>query len=191
MRGIFLDIETNGLDNDIHSPLEVCVNIYELHNMTCIAEYSSLDNCSERQWVMQSDPKALLINWITFEEVKDAKMHNEVCEDLAELFLTHEIDKTNSVFICQNPSFDRGFFNQIMPIEIQQELELPYHWLDLASMFWSRIVDTNRDHIMETPIPLSKDSIAEYLSIPKEEKPHRALNGVRHLISCYRQLFSV
>lgn len=191
MKAIFLDIETDGLDPDMHVALEIGVSIYDLHKMTCITEYSSLIRCSERQRVFDSDPEALKINGITYEELKEAKEASVVCGDLTELFLTHELDKTNSVFICQNPSFDRGFFPQIMPVDTQHELELPYHWLDLASMFWSRIVDTNRDHIMETPIPLSKDSIATYLGIPKEEKPHRALNGVRHLISCYRQLFSV
>lgn len=191
MKAIFLDIETDGLDPDMHQALEVGVSIYDLHTMTCLIEYSSFLRCSERHWAFGSDPRALAINGITFEYVKDAKEASDVCSDLAELFLAHEIDKTNSVFICQNPSFDRGFFPQIMPVETQHELELPYHWLDLASMFWSRIVDTNRDHVMKSSIPFSKDAIAEYLGIPKEEKPHRAINGVRHLISCYRALFDV
>lgn len=191
MRGIFLDIETDGLDPDMHQALEVGVSIYDLHTMTCICEYSSFVRCSERHWTFGSDPRALEVNGITFDDVKDAKEASEICCDLAELFLSHEIDKTNSVFICQNPSFDRGFFPQIMPIETQHELELPYHWLDLASMFWSRIVDTNRDHVMKSSIPFSKDAIAEYLGIPKEEKPHRAINGVHHLIACYRALFDV
>lgn len=191
MKGIFLDIETNGLDDYIHSPIEVCVSIYELHNMICITEYQTLIKCCEKSWLMASDPRALKINGITFEEVKDAKMHNEVCDDLSEMFLAHEIDKTNSVFICQNPSFDRGFFNQIMPIETQQELELPYHWLDLSSMYWGRMVDPSKEyngHVMEKTIPLSKDSIASYLGLPPENKPHRATNGVHHLIECYKAL---
>ncbi len=33
---------------------------------------------------------------------------------------------------------------------------------------------------------LSKDQIAEYFGISAEEKPHRAMNGVEHLIKCYR-----
>lgn len=191
MKGIFLDIETNGLHPDNNSPLEICVSIYDLHGMLCIEEYSSLIHCSERQWVLGSDPKALAINGITYEEVKDAKTHNEVCEDLTEMFLSNEIHKRNAAFICQNPSFDRCFFNQIMPIETQQELELPYHWLDLASMYFARSIDVEKPvngHNLPHLIRLSKDAIATYLGVPVEVKPHRATNGVHHLIECYTAL---
>lgn len=191
MKAVFLDIETNGLDPDLHSALEIGVSIYDLHNMSCLSEYSSFIRCSQRCWLFDSDERALAINKITFDDVKNAREPSEVCGDLSELFLTYDIHKSGSVFICQNPSFDRGFFPQIMSVETQQELELPYHWLDLASMFWSRIVDTNRDHDMETTVPFSKDAIAEYLNIPLEQKPHRAINGVHHLIACYRALFQL
>jgi DNA polymerase-3 subunit epsilon/oligoribonuclease len=155
--------------------------------MLCLAEYSSFILCSERHWNFGSDPRALAINGITFQDVKDAPQPDSICGDLAELFLTHDIHKRNSVFICQNPSFDRGFFPQIMPVETQHDLELPYHWLDLASMYWAlcRMAST------QLVPPLSKDSIAAYLGIAKEENPHRALNGVHHLIACYRKLFNV
>lgn len=198
MKGIFLDIETDGLDPDMHQALEVGVSIYELHTMTCICEYSSFIRCSERHWTFGSDPRAFAINGITFEDVKDAKEASEVCSDLAELFLSHEIDKTNSVFICQNPSFDRGFFPQIMPVETQYELELPYHWLDLASMYWIKMlvpqkvngcIITYHPNIRRPP--MSKDAIAYGLGIPPEEKPHRAINGVNHLIACYKALIEV
>lgn len=188
MNAIFLDIETNGLNPDINSPLEICVSIYDLSSMLCIQEYSSLINCSERQYILSSDPKALEINCISLEEVVNAKMYNEVCKDLTEIFIFNEVHKKNSVFICQNPSFDRIFFNQIMPLETQEEIELPYHWLDLASMYFSRLIDVRKPiNVHNSPylIPLSKDSIASYLGIPPEKKPHRAKNGVHHLIECY------
>ncbi len=195
MKGIFLDIETNGLDSDINSPLEICVNIYDLHSMLCITEYSSLIQCSVKCFVYESDPKALLVNGITFDEVKDAKTSYDICEDLTKLFLSHEIDKTNSVFICQNPSFDRSFFNQIMPIEVQQDLELPYHWLDLASMYFIKNLvpqevngRTVRYHPNIRTIPCSKDAIASFYGLPIEGNPHRATNGVKHLIECYRAM---
>jgi DNA polymerase-3 subunit epsilon/oligoribonuclease len=159
--------------------------------MLCIEEYSSLINCSERQYVLASDPKALAVNGITLEEVVNAKMHNEVCEDLTDMFLANDIHKSNAVFICQNPSFDRIFFNQIMPVETQEELELPYHWLDLASMYFARSLNVENPvngHNLPHLIRLSKDSIASYLGIPPEKKPHRATNGVHHLIECYTAL---
>lgn len=195
VRGIFLDIETNGLDCDIHRSLEICVNIYDLHNMLCIGEYSSMIHCSEFEWDNECDSKALEINGITYKDVEHAKMHREVCEDLVELFLSLEIDKTNSVFICQNPSFDRGFFNHIIPIEIQKELDLPYHWLDVASMYFIKNLvpqKINGRTVTYHPnirlIPCSKDAIASFYGLPIEGKPHRATNGVHHLIECYKAI---
>ncbi|MDE3048090.1 MAG: hypothetical protein KGI83_07075, partial [Verrucomicrobiota bacterium] len=40
------------------------------------------------------------------------------------------------------------------------------------------------------PLPwetgFSKDLIAQQYALPGEEKPHRAMNGVRHLLLCYQ-----
>jgi len=198
VKGVFLDIETNGLDPYLHSPLEISLSIYDLHNMECISSYTTFIECSEREWVIHSDPQALKINGITYDQVKEGKSFECICEDLVELFLSYEIHKTNSVFICQNPSFDRAFFNQIMPVESQNEIELPYHWLDLASMyFMENLVPkkvngrTVRYHPHITTIPCSKDAIASYYGLPIEGKPHRAFNGVQHLITCYKALMGV
>jgi oligoribonuclease len=194
VKGVFLDIETNGLDPYLHSPLEISLSIYDLHTMECISGYTTFIECSEREWVIHSDPQALKINGITYDQVKEGKSFECICEDLVELFLSYEIHKTNSVFICQNPSFDRAFFNQIFPVETQNEIELPYHWLDLASMYWAKNIDVNKTingHSMPRIIPLSKDAIASYYGLPIEGKPHRAFNGVQHLITCYKALMGV
>lgn len=63
---------------------------------------------------------------------------------------------------------------------------MPYHWLDLASMYW--MVIHEEGSIKDAEISVSKDSIARRLNLPVEEKPHRAINGVQHLIECYRAL---
>ena len=194
MKAIFLDIETDGLDPDIHLALEIAVVGVDLHNMSCMFEYSSFIHCSENHWDMHSDPEALKYNGITFNDVKDAKRPHQVSGDLVELFLSYELDKTNSIFICQNPSFDRAFFPQIMSHETQRELDLPYHWLDLASMYWAKSVNPKKPvngHNSPRTVPMSKDAIAKYLGLPSEEKPHKALNGVKHLIDCYKAIFEL
>lgn len=191
MKAIFLDLETNGLDYAQHSVLEIGVVLYDLHDMTCMCEYSTFVKCLEKQFIFGSDPESLAFNGITFADVNSGKEPSEICEDLAELFLMYEIDKKTAVFICQNPSFDRPFFDQIMPVETQKELEVPYHWLDLASMYWGRTIDLSKPvngHNVGSSLSLSKDSIAKSLGLSKEAKPHRALQGVRHLMECYKAL---
>ena len=197
MKAVFLDTETDGLDPDVNTALEIAVCIYDLHTMTCIDEYSSFIRCSERQWCFGTS-EAHKVNGILWDDVKDAKESSEVCDDLCELFVTHEIDKINSVFICQNPYIDRSFFPQIMSLETQQELELPYHWLDLATMYWMKMLTpknikgrTLTYYPAIGVVPLSKDAIANALGIHPEKKPHRAMNGVKHLIACYKALLEI
>lgn len=193
MKGVFIDIETTGLDFDIHEALEVAIVIVDLNNYSEQFAYTSCIKCDECTW-SRADEKALAYNGFTRHENQvHSKDIFEVGKDLEEFFIKHEIVKGRAVFICQNPSFDRPFFLQLMSQERMIDLKLPYHWLDLASMFWIKyygscfpipsldmpIKDLNYE------ISLSKDSIAAHFGIAPEQRPHRALNGVMHLIKCY------
>ena len=51
-------------------------------------------------------------------------------------FARNKIKRGEAVFICQNPYFDRAFFAQLIDPDTQEKNLWPYHWLDLASMFW-------------------------------------------------------
>ena len=75
--------------------------------------------------------------------------------------------------------------NQIINLKSQEKLKLPYHWLDLASMFFG--VNAIKDEL-PWGSGLSKDNIARYLNLPEENSPHRAEQGVDHLILCYDKL---
>ena len=87
----------------------------------------------------------------------------------------------------QNPSFDRAFFAQIIDPDLQEKLLWPYHWLDLASMYWAKALTKEKTEANKMPwvTGLSKDKIATVYKLPAEGKPHRAMNGVDHLILCY------
>lgn len=189
MLGIFLDIETNGLDLFVHRSLEIALRVLDLYTGEEKALFTTVVKQPIEEWE-KSDLKSLQINGFTFEIVNKGKSEEEVANAIQELFTKLKIDRTNAVFICQNPSFDRGFFSQIIPPHNQETLKWPYHWLDLASMFWG--VGLFKAKEKDSPYPwetgFSKDQIAQSLIIPLEEKPHRALNGVNHLISCYEKL---
>lgn len=187
MKGVFIDLETNGLDSFQHSVLEIAICIVDLRSLRTLHEYQTFVRISEREFSFASDPDALMINKITIDEIRSGKEIDDIKDDLVELFLSYEIEKSNSVFICQNPSFDRRFFDKIFPVELQKDIELPYHWLDLASMYWVKTCYPLMNS-QETKISLSKDSIAKSLGIKPEKKPHRAMNGVKHLIECYEKM---
>jgi oligoribonuclease len=179
--GVFLDTETNGLNPNRHQILEIAFKIIDVENGEQKSSFESLIAITESSWG-NGDPESLKVNGFSWKEVMNGKTLPIVSEEIKRLFLKHRIVRGEAVFICQNPSFDRAFFNHIFTTEEQEALKLPYHWLDLASMFWAVC-------IMEGKYPwvlgYTKDKIANAYHLGSEAQPHRAMNGVNHLLSCY------
>lgn len=186
MLGVFLDIETNGLDPFVHIPLEIACKIVDLKRGTLLSEYERVIRSSESDW-SHCDSYSLLVNGFRKDEILSGVPKEVVSKEIQELFLTCNIRRGNAFFICQNPSFDRPFFGKIISAYKQEELLWPYHWLDLASMFWAKVLVTEQV-VHEFNLNVSKDTIAGRLGLPSEERPHKAMNGVNHLLACYSEL---
>lgn len=179
--GIFLDTETNGLNPNKHQILEIAFRIIDVENGERKDSFEALIAVTESAWA-NSDPESLKVNGFSWQEVMDGKTPRLVSQEIKHLFSKHKIVRGEAVFICQNPSFDRAFFSHILTTEEQEALKLPYHWLDLASMFWAV-------SIMQGKYPwvlgYTKDKIANAYHLGPEAQPHRAMNGVDHLLRCY------
>lgn len=186
MLGIFLDIEANGLNHQVHRILEIALSIVDLNTGKVKADYESVILLSEIDW-KKSDPKSLEINGFTWEEIQKGRSSQTVSKEIISLMKQFNIQRKKAVFICQNPSFDRVYFSQLIHPDEQEKLNWPYHWLDFASMFWAlsiRLAKTKKEKLpWETGI--SKDAIAKRYQLSSEKQPHRAMNGVRHLLLCY------
>lgn len=186
MLGIFLDSETNGLNPLKHQILELAFKILDVDTGAEMGSYHSVIRITEDEWNL-SDPNSLKINGFNWEKVLTGKPKEEVSNDVLEIFKHQGVKRGEAVYICQNPSFDRIFFSYIVDPDIQERLRWPYHWLDLASMYWAESIHNNR----EKPIPFpwetgfTKDKIANLYNIGSEPAPHEAMNGVTHLIECY------
>ena len=182
MRGIFVDLETTGRDASKHVVLDICVAVVDMTSCDNIAQYHSCITCSADDW-LRSEPKALQVNGFDESALIQGKSIERVSYELLGFLVNLQLTRYNSFFMCQNPTFDKPFFDKIITLENQENYDMPYHWLDLASMYWivkgvGNIGDIN----------LSKDAIARNIGRPIEEMPHRATNGVRHLIECYKVL---
>lgn len=192
MQAIFLDIETTGLDPQIHRAIDIAFRIVNFDDYHIVTSYQSIIKQQPHEWLLH-DPVSLRINGYTWNDVCEGNESSIVSEEIKKIFSTHNIVRGSSFFICQNPAFDRVFITQLIPIPIQEELQWPYHWLDLASMHWALL--QQKCHLEKRALPsklsLSKNEIAERYNIPSESLPHRAMNGVDHLIACYEAVFKI
>lgn len=181
-----MDTETSGLDIRQHKVLELAFQLVDLSDSTVQASFSSLISLSKEEW-QKSDAVSLAVNGLTWEEVSKGQPLATVSSQVKELLVRQGVKRGQAVFICQNPSFDRNFFTQILDIKTQEQLQLPYHWLDLASMYWAYAMHQAKEK--NTPFPwetgFTKDKIAAHFHLSSEQRPHRAMNGVAHLIKCY------
>jgi oligoribonuclease len=185
--GVFLDTETNGLNPKIHRIIELALKIVDLHSGILKDEYQAMVTHPIEVWE-KSDPESLAINGFKWSEVSQGKPSPLVSQEIIDCFTKWGIRRKKAVFICQNPSFDRSFFTQLIDTDTQELLSWPYHWLDLASMYWALMLEKAKKGEGRLPweTGLSKDSIAAYYHLPQEAKPHRAMNGVDHLLLCYQ-----
>lgn len=182
MLGIFFDSETNGLDVQKHRLIDLAYKIVDVGNGKILESYQTLLQLSYEDW-KKSDPSSLKVNGFSWYDLKDGKKPSQVAEEVKLSFKRCGVSRGKGVFICQNPSFDRAFFSQLINADTQEKLNWPYHWLDLASMYWGQYIQEKKNPPRETEI--SKNKIAETLKLPPEADPHKAMNGVDHLILCY------
>lgn len=186
MRAIFLDTETGGLDSTKHPLLEIAFVIEDLLTKETLSSYSSLIKPSITDWNL-CDRDALRINGFKLQEFEGAKTIQEVADEILEIFQKLNIHRKNAVFICQNPSFDRAYFAKLFHPQFQESHKWPYHWLDLASMYWAIRLNEGKK---PWDNGLSKDKIALDLGLGCEKAPHRAMRGVEHLKLCFDKLFN-
>lgn len=191
MLGIFLDSETNGLNPFVHRVIEIALKLIDLQTQKVVASYETLVYVEKEAWDL-SDKTSLHINGLTYAEVSQGKKKELVSQDIQALFKENNIQRGSSFFICQNPSFDRMFFAQLINPEKQESLNWPYHWLDLASMYWAVSMRKGQKDPKCYPwvTGISKNKIADVYYLPPEQMPHRAMNGVDHLISCYQAVLA-
>lgn len=192
MLAIFLDIETNGLDARSHTPIEIAFSINDVTENKHLLSYHSVIAVSEAAWEF-TDPRSLLINGFSWEKTSSGKPIHIVANEITERFQSCGIKRGESVFICQNPTFDRAFFSLIIDVYMQEKLNWPYHWLDLASMYWALKIKELQESNQTFPqtISLSKNDIAAKYALPPEKEPHNAMQGVEHLIRCYEAVLNV
>lgn len=187
MQAIFLDTETTGLDPMIHRILEIAFKVVDISSGYVIMTYQAIIKQPFEIWERR-DPSSVEVNGFTYEKIQVGKEEATVRLEIMQIFEDLKIARGSTIYICQNPAFDRNFFSQLFDMHTQEQKQWPYHWLDFASMYWALQVKAFRE--IGEPFPhdfkLSKNAIAQRHQLPEEPCPHSALNGVDHLLLCYR-----
>jgi oligoribonuclease len=184
---IFLDTETTGLNPEKHRIIEIAYKVINSLSKRVVISYESIVSQPLEVWAA-ADPESLKINGFVWEQLLHGRTEQVVADTIANDLNHLELGQKEGVFICQNPSFDRSFFLQLINADIQEHFGWPYHWLDLASMYWA-VCTLSKAPALTKESELSKNAIANFYGIPAEEHPHRAMNGVNHLIRCYEAIF--
>jgi oligoribonuclease len=187
MLAIFLDMETTGLDPQKHRAIDLAFKIVNLSLGSLVKEFQCLIRQPQEAWDLR-DPFSITINGYTWDEVSKGEDPITLGRQIVNTFTEAGIQRGKAIFICQNPGFDRAFFSQLVDVYTQESLNWPYHWLDLASMYWSYLSKQYIDRQIPFPesVNLSKNEIAKAFQLSEEQNPHRAINGVNHLIQCYQ-----
>ena len=188
-RAIILDTETTGLDTSKAKVVEIAFKVVDISSGDCLESFQSVVALSKEEWD-RADPVALKINGFTWDDVQTlGQPSSDIAVNICSLFSKLKLSPQTSFFLCQNPSFDKAFFSQICPPSVQKSYGFPYYWLDFASMNWAlmakEIVLGKR---LPFRIPFSKDGIAQSSGLPPENSPHRAMNGVDHLLLLFSKI---
>lgn len=189
MLAIFLDTEATGLEVSRHHLIDLALKLIDVNSGREIGHYQSLVKISPTAWDLR-DPSSIEINGYTWQEVSQGKEPATIRQEIITLFQSCGISRGKAFFLCQNPSFDRAYFSQIINTYDQEKLKWPYHWLDFASMYWALSVKKAIQEKKALPeeVSLSKNVIAALWGLPEEIHPHKAINGVQHLIQCYSKI---
>jgi len=168
---IVLDIETTGLDPKRHSIIEI--GAIDFHNPT---NYFN-EKC--QIWIgAEVDPGALEVNGFTLEEIQDQKIISQ--EELISNFKIWTDSIEDKTIAGQNVDFDISFL-----IESTKRFGQNFNWgkrkVDQHSIVYAHYLKRNiKPPVKDGMSNLDSDTIMNYVGLPPEPRPHRALNGAKY-----------
>ncbi|MBK7711923.1 MAG: 3'-5' exonuclease [Bacteroidales bacterium] len=167
---IVLDIETTGTDPRCHSIVEVGAIDFD-----CPGNYFN-ERCQIWEGA-EIDFRALEINGLTLNDIQDQTILTQ--KELLTRFRSwtdHIEDKTIS---GQNVDFDINFLNESSG-RCGLNFSLGKRKVDQHSIVYAHLLKSNiRPPLKEGFSDLNSDFIMNYVGLPSEPKPHRAINGAR------------
>lgn len=169
----FVDLETTGLDPDVHEIIEIAMvqarqpDLHVLEEWDCKIRPSRIETAT---------PKALEVNGYTPEGWGNAVSLQAAMNQFI-------VRKHRAILVAYKVDFDSSFLKRAMK-ETGHAADgtdpLGYYVLDGLSMAWQALYGA---------VPQFRlSAIALYLGLEPEPEPHSALNGARLLYQVYHKL---
>jgi len=167
---IVLDIETTGLDPGRHSIIEVGAIDFD-----CPGNYFN-ERCQIWDGA-EIDLRALEINGLTLDEIQDQT--NLTQKELLSRFMSWTVQIEDKTIAGQNVDFDINFLNESYA-RCGLSFILGKRKVDQHSIVYAHFLKRNiRPPLKDGFSNLNSDFIMNYVGLPSESKPHRAINGAR------------
>jgi DNA polymerase III epsilon subunit-like protein len=167
---IVLDIETTGTDPSRHSIIEVGAIDFD-----CPGNYFN-ERCQIWDGA-EIDSKALKINGLTLNEIQDQTIFTQ--KELISRFMIWTDRIEDKTIAGQNVDFDINFLNESSR-RCGLNLSLGKRKVDQHSIVYAHFLKRNiKPPLKDGFSYLNSDLIMNYVGLPSEPKPHRAINGAR------------
>jgi len=168
---IVLDIETTGTDPRRHAMVEVGAIDFDRPG------YYFNERCSVWEGA-ETDLNALEINGLTLDEIQDHTIFTQ--KELISKFMIWAEPIADKTVAGQNVDFDIDFLNESSK-RCGLNFTLGKRKVDQHSIVYAHLLKRNiQPHIKDGFSNLNSDIIMNYVGLPHEPKPHRAINGARY-----------
>lgn len=173
---VFFDLETTGLDPDVHEIIQIgAIVLHANKDVTAFKCYV------EPLHPELAEPKALEVNGYTPERWREA---SAVSLPEALRFFKNACMRNECILAAWNPTFDKPFLRRGYILwEGQLPKAVDYHFLDVASMAWSLVLERK----IET---IKLEKVCEYLGI-SNEGAHDAGRDCERMVAVYKRLMKL
>lgn len=178
---IVLDIETTGTDPRLHSIVEVGAIDFD----------NPVNHFNARCQIWEGaeiDLKALKINGLTLNDIQDNTILTQI--DLISSFINWIENVEDKTIAGQNVDFDIDFLNE-SSARCGLDFNLGKRKVDQHSIVYAHFLKRKtKPPLKDGFSDLNSDFIMNYVGLPPEPKPHRAINGARFEAEALSRLIS-
>lgn len=176
---IVVDIETTGLDPLKHCIISIAAIDFE-NTQNIFYKECKIDEDT------QVDPKA---SEITGYKIGHSSENNkQTVKQILQEFMQWLKPKDKWILAGQNPSFDRDFLNHFLK-KHNLNYKIHHRTIDLHTVCINHIITSKNKQVKDLKNTLNSDTIATYVGLPKEPRPHIAINGALWETEAFYRLF--